>query len=172
MGVVVASVPAGHVYVRHLDVPGGSDGVVRLPDPQVAGGPAARWWPPPMLDPDWVQANADEVDIMHIHFGFDHQSPDTLRQLVEALREHRKPLVLTVHDLRNPHHGEPELHDAQLGVLATAADVVITLTPGAAAEIGRRWARRAQVLPHPHVVDAPTLSGSGRTTTGSSSELT
>ena len=159
MAVVVASIPSGHVYVRHLAPPDGSDTVVRLPDPPVAdGSPDARWWPPPMLDPDWVRAHADEFDVMHIHFGFDHQAPDTLRRLVGALRQHRKPLVLTVHDLRNPHHGEPELHDAQLGVLVSAADAVITLTPGAAEEIRRRWARDATVLPHPHVVDEPTLS--------------
>ena len=130
MGVLIASVPSGHVYVRHLDAPGGSDRVVRLPDPPVPdGSPAARWWPPAMLEPDWVRAHADEFDIMHIHFGFDHQPPDTLRELVGALREHRKPLVLTVHDLRNPHHGEPELHDAQLGVLVSAADTVSPSRP-------------------------------------------
>ena len=159
MGVVIASVPAGHVYVRHLDAPGGSDRVVRLADPPVTGSSAAaRWWPPAMLDPEWVRAHADEFDIMHVHFGFDHLPPDTLRQLVDALRECRKPLVLTVHDLRNPHHRDPGLHDAQLGVLVPAADAVITLTPGAADEIRQRWARNATVLPHPHVVDEPALS--------------
>jgi hypothetical protein len=111
-----------------------------------------------MLEPDWVRAHAHEFDVMHIHFGFDHHSTHTLRRLVEALREHDKPLVLTVHDLRNPHHAEPELHDAQLSVLVSAAADVITLTSGAAAEIRQRWARRAHVLPHPHVVDEPTLS--------------
>ncbi len=111
-----------------------------------------------MLEARWVRAHADEFDVMHVHFGFDDQSPDALRQLTDALTEHRKPFVLTVHDLRNPHHGEPELHDAQLGVLVSAADAVITLTPGAAAEIRRRWGRDAHVLPHPHVVDEATLS--------------
>jgi Glycosyltransferase Family 4 len=159
MGVVIASVPAGHVYVRHIDVPGGSDRIVRLPDPPAAdGSPAAQWWPPAMLEAGWVRAHADDFDVMHVHFGFDHQTPDALRQLTDALKECRKPLVLTVHDLRNPHHGEPELHDAQLGVLVSAADAVITLTPGAAAEIRRRWGHNAHVLPHPHVVDEPTLS--------------
>ena len=60
---------------------------------------------------------------------------------------------LTVHDLRNPHHHERDLHDAQLGVLVEAADAVLTLTPGAAAEIAERWGREALVVPHPHVVD-------------------
>jgi len=159
MGVVVASVPAGHVYVRHLEAPGGSDRVVRLADPPVTdGSPAARWWPPVMLDPQWVRSHADEFDIMHVHFGFDEKSPEALRELTDALAEHRKPLVLTVHDLRNPHHGEPELHDAQLGVLVSAAAALITLTPGAAAEIRGRWGRDAHVLPHPHVVDEATMT--------------
>ncbi len=111
-----------------------------------------------MLEPEWVRTHAHEFDVMHIHFGFDHQPPHMLRRLVEALRQHDKPLVLTVHDLRNPHHAEPELHHAQLSVLVAAADAVITLTSGAAAEIRERWARRAHVLPHPHVVDEPYLS--------------
>jgi len=159
MGVVVASVPAGHVYVRHLARPDGSDRVVRLPDPPVPdGSAAARWWPPVMLDPDWVRTHAGEFDVMHVHFGFDSQPPETLRRWVEALAEHRKPLVVTVHDLRNPHHGEPELHDAQLGVLVSAAAAVITLTRGAATEIRGRWGREAHVLPHPHVVEEPVMS--------------
>ena len=75
MAVVVASIPAGHVYVRHLGAPGGSDAVVRLPDRPVTGGsPDARWWPPAMLDAGWVRAHADEFDIMHVHFGFDHMA--------------------------------------------------------------------------------------------------
>ena len=53
---------------------------------------------------------------------------------------------------------ERELHDAQLGVLVEAADAVITLTAGAAAEIATRWGREALVVPHPHVVEEPRLS--------------
>ncbi len=62
------------------------------------------------------------------------------------------PLVFTVHDLRNPHHADRRMHDAQLDVLVPAADALVTLTTGAAAEIRRRWGREAVVLPHPHVV--------------------
>ena len=43
-------------------------------------------------------------------------------------------------------------------MLVSAADALITLTPGAAAEIRRRWGREAWVLPHPHVVEEPILS--------------
>lgn len=111
-----------------------------------------------MLEPAWVDEHASDFDLMHIHFGFDAVSPQTLEELVSTLRRHGKPLVLTVHDLRNPHHLDPGLHDEQLGVLVRAADALVTLTPGAAAEIERRWHRDATVLPHPHVVEEPRLS--------------
>jgi len=106
-----------------------------------------------MLDPDWVRAHADDFDIFHIHFGFDACAPGLLRELVAVLRKYRKPLVQTVHDLRNPHHATPAAHDEHLDILIPAADVLITLTPGAAAEIERRWGRAARVLPHPHILD-------------------
>ena len=156
---VIASIPSDHVYIRHLEPLGGAREVTRLDDPRTAGRhEAAPWWPPVMLQPDWVRENADTFDVMHVHFGFDGQSPESLQDLVDTLRERDRPLVVTVHDLRNPHHDEPELHDAQLGVLVGAADAVVTLTPGAAAEVMRRFGREATVLPHPHVVDEPTLS--------------
>jgi glycosyltransferase involved in cell wall biosynthesis len=155
----VLSVPAGHVYVRHLSSATGDDGVLRLPDPQVSPGvPAAQWWPPPALEADWVREHADEFDVYHVHFGFDARSPRQLQDLVEALRSQGRPLVYTVHDLRNPHHLDRTLHDEALDVLVPAADAVLTLTTGAADEIRERWGRFAHVLPHPHVVEQPRLS--------------
>jgi hypothetical protein len=148
----IASVPAGHVYVQHLTDPAVDDGVVRLPDPPVPGAPAGRWWPPPMLEPSWVRANAAAFDVLHVHFGYDDRSPAELTALVDAVRAAGRALVVTVHDLRNPHHATPTAHDAALDVLVPAADAVLTLTRGAAAEIARRWGRRAVVVPHPHVV--------------------
>jgi len=111
-----------------------------------------------MLDPSWIDAHADTFDVMHVHFGFDALAPQQLWDIVGALRRHHKPLVVTVHDLRNPHHTEPTLHDRQLEVLVTAADALITLTPGAAAILARRWGRDATVLPHPHVVPRAWLA--------------
>ncbi|HMM94965.1 MAG TPA: glycosyltransferase [Phycicoccus sp.] len=150
----IASVPTDHVYVRHLSDPDGRGATVRLPDPRpdrvVTGAP---WWPPRVLDPAWVTAHADEFDLVHVHFGYDAESPADLAAWTETLRRLGKPLVVTVHDLRNPHHEDPALHDAQLGVLLAAADAVITLTPGAAREVLRRHGRTARVLPHPHVAD-------------------
>lgn len=153
----VASVPSGHVYVRHLSEPGTS-AVVRLPDPPIPGAPEGQWWPPPMLEASWVRAHADTFDVFHLHFGFDDRTPAQLRELVDALRDRDRPLVLTVHDLRNPHHRDPTQHAAALDVLVPAAAEVITLTRGAAAVIRQRWGRDAQVVAHPHVVPTSVLA--------------
>ena len=158
----IASVPSGHVYVRHLSpLSGGGPERLMDPDPARPGRAAASvWWPPVMLDPDW--AAEAEFDVFHLHFGFDASPPGQLRELVRTLRDRGKPLVFTVHDLRNPHHVDRSLHDGQLDVLVPAADELVTLTPGAAAEIDRRWGRTAQVLPHPHVVDLQVMAVSLR----------
>ena len=159
-GVVrVLSVPSGHAYVAHLSPVTVADGVVRLTDPSVGPGvPVTRWWPPPALGAAWVLEHAEEFDVCHVHFGFDDRSPQQLRDFVAALRRSGKPLVYTVHDLRNPHMVGREPHDGQLDVLVPAADALVTLTAGAATEIRRRWHREALVLPHPHVVEEPRLS--------------
>jgi hypothetical protein len=152
---VIASVPANHVYVRHLAPEDGS-GPVRLPDPTPAGAAATQqWWPPVMLDAAWVEAH--DFDVFHLHFGFDARDPADLADLVAALRRRGKPLVFTVHDLRNPHHLDRAAHDRHLDVLVPAADALITLTTGAAAEIRDRWGREALVVPHPHVVPLDTM---------------
>ncbi|MGW9405758.1 glycosyltransferase [Arthrobacter sp. NPDC055585] len=160
----VASVPSGHVYIRHLDpaqdLPG-LPSVLRLadPDPDSPDNPATgKWWPPVMLNAGWIDANAGSFDVFHIHFGFDAQEPAALQEAVTALRRHAKPLIYTVHDLRNPHHESPDAHNAHLNVLIPAADALITLTEGAAAEIERRWGRTAVVIKHPHVVELDTMA--------------
>ena len=163
----VASVPAGHVYVRHLqpeDPLPGEARVERLPDPhpeRPSQSAQSRWWPPAMLDPGWVREHPD-FDLMHLQFGFDARTPSQLEDWADALQETGRPLVYTVHDLRNPHHLERDLHDAQLDVLIRRADALITLTEGAAAEILERWGRVALVLPHPHVVDFDTMRSAAR----------
>ncbi|MER7795986.1 glycosyltransferase family 1 protein [Microbacterium sp. NPDC096154] len=159
----VASVPSGHVYVRHLQPEADLPGLPRVerlrdPDPDAPSRSAqSRWWPPAMLEPEWVRANPD-FDILHLQFGFDARTPAQLEEWTDALRETGRPLVYTVHDLRNPHHLDRTLHDAQLDVLVPRADALITLTDGAASEIRARWGREALVLPHPHVVDFETMS--------------
>ena len=151
--ITVASVPAGHVYVQHLaDVDERS--VERLPDLRPPGDSApGQWWPPVMLDPAWIDRHSDEFDIFHLHFGFDALSAPDLIAVVDSLRRAGKPLVYTVHDLRNPHHQERSAHDAALDVVIPAAEAVITLTEGAAGVIRSRWGREAHVVPHPHVLE-------------------
>jgi hypothetical protein len=156
--VVVASVPSSHVYVRHI-APESAGRVHRLRDPD-PGRPdrstEQQWWPPVMLDPAWVVAH--DFDVFHVQFGFDAWSPEELFRVVAAVKDTGRPFVYTVHDLRNPHHQDRAAHDRQLDVLVPAADALITLTEGAAAEIRRRWGRGAEVIPHPHVVPLKTMS--------------
>ncbi len=163
----VGSVPSAHVYVRHLqpvDAVGHDDRVVYPPDPTPEGATApGQWWPPVMLRPDWIADHAIEIDVLHVHFGFESSTPAELAETVAALRKHRVPLVLTVHDLHNPHEPDPTAHLARLAVLVPAATEVITLTDGAAREIADRWGVRATVVPHPHVVPLDSFGDRART---------
>jgi glycosyltransferase involved in cell wall biosynthesis len=156
----VASVPAGHVYVRHLRDPDRDDGVQRLRDVEPDDGAVVPggWWPPLMLDAGWIRANREAFDVFHVHFGFDWRSLHELQEALVALDELGVPLVFTLHDLRNPHHRDPERHDAQLDLLVRHAAELVTLTPGAARAIHARWGRRAHVMPHPHVVERERLA--------------
>jgi hypothetical protein len=143
------------VYVWHLSDPSGRDAVVRLEDPVPPGEAVltGQWWPPAMLSPSWVLEHHDEFDVFHIQFGFDAQDARRLAALAQALRSVGKPLVYTVHDLRNPHHEDPRAHDEHLDVLIPQSDGLITLTVPAAEQVESRWGRRPAVLPHPHVVE-------------------
>lgn len=155
--IVVAPVPAAHPYVRRT-LPAADDPaaglVVHLPDPDPddpARPAGARWWPPVKLEPWWVAGFGP--DVLHVHFGYDDRSPSQLGALVAACRAAGTALVVTVHDLRNPHHDDPAVLPAQLDVLLPAADAVLTLTAGAAEEVRRRWGVVPVVVPHPHLVD-------------------
>ncbi|MCY7396595.1 MAG: glycosyltransferase family 1 protein [Nocardioides sp.] len=147
----VVAVPASHTYVRQM-TPGPEDVVVRPdPDPEHPDRAATgRWWPPVALRPGW--AAQQDLDLMHLHFGFDAASPDELGALVDSLHRSGRPLVLTVHDLRSPHQQDGSVLEGQLDVLVPRADAVLTLTSRAAAQIQRRWGRPAVVVAHPHLV--------------------
>lgn len=136
------SVPAGHRYCLAVH----SGRVSVRPDP------TEPWWPHPALEIDRVRSVADTVDLVHLHFGFEHRTVDQLQAWVHELRRLGLMLVFTVHDLANPNIDDQQLHLDQLDVLVPAADELITLTPGAATEIARRWGRRPHVIPHPPVV--------------------
>jgi glycosyltransferase involved in cell wall biosynthesis len=160
----VASVPAGHPYVRHLqpvDRSAVDRAVVRLADPLPDPAEPARWWPPVVLDADWITANADEVDVLHVHFGTESFDLGQLRRVVEAARAARIPLVHTVHDLVNPQLVDQAPHLAHLGLLVAEADELITLTTGAADEVERVFGRRPVVVPHPHLLPLDSAAPTG-----------
>jgi hypothetical protein len=147
----VASVPAAHPYVARVTA---ADGLEVLPDPTPPGAEPGRWWPPVVLDPAWVRAHAADADLLHVHFGTESFAPDHLARTFAAAREVGWPVVLTVHDLEHPQLTDQAGYRAQLDVLVPGADALVTLTPGAAAEIRARWGRDALVVPHPRLLDA------------------
>lgn len=144
----VASFPAEHPYLEAVR-PAGVHAVL----PDIEGD--SPWAPHPWWRPDELAEHAHRIDLVHVHFGFDHLAMEEMSGWTAELGRLGLPLVVTVHDLRNPHHPAPGLHDAHLAALLAVAAEVITLTPGAAEEIRRRWARPAHVLAHPSLATPP-----------------
>lgn len=152
----VVTVPARHPYVETVR----PDGVRPVATERVRG-----WEPDPYLDAASVPEWAGSADLVHLHFGFDHLDRVAADRWADAVSAAGIPLVLTAHDLRNPHHVDPGPHTAVLDVLMERADAVVTLTRGAADEIADRWGRTAQVIAHPSLVD-PARSDDVDTETG------
>jgi hypothetical protein len=117
--------------------------------------------PSPWLDPSFLAAAAGEVDVLHLHagHGHGHLTPRALEAWTEELRRVGLPLVVTVHQLRDPAQPSCARHDAHLAAVLGTAEVVLTLTPGAADEIAERFGRTAIVVAHPSV--ASPLPGLG-----------
>jgi hypothetical protein len=148
-------VPSGHPYPQRIRLAGGA--FRHRDDPVVPGARTGQWWPPPALRPEWVRDHADEIDLVHLHFGFDAERPADLARWCDALDERDIPLVLTLHDLVNPHFADQREHRRRLDVLVPRATSVVTLTNGAAGDIHASWGRPADVVPHPHVVPLPRI---------------
>ena len=134
----VAVLPAAGAYVDAVLPPG----IVRV-------GPDAD--PDPWWDPDHLAAHAGEVDVLHVHSGFGHLEPAALECWAETVRRLGVPLVVTVHQLRGPQEPDRARHDAQLAALLATAELVLTLTPGAADEITTRFGRTPIVVAHPSI---------------------
>ena len=152
--ITVASAPAGHPYVARIAA---SAGVALLPDPAVPGADEGVWWPPRVLDPEWIRRNRSAAQILHIHFGTESYSPDQLASTIAAARRVGWPVVFTAHDLEHPQLGDQTRYSDQLDVLMRGADAVTTLTDGAAAIIAQRWDVQALVIPHPSVLSPNTF---------------
>lgn len=149
-GVTVLSIPHLHVYPQTIR-PARVTYIEGLERP----GP---WRPHPALDAGWWTAErAAGIDVVHLHFGYEHRSAAQTADLVAALREHSVGLVVTVHDVDNPHLADPAeqaQHHERTRILAQAADAVITLTEQARGMIHELAgnAVAVEVVPHPRVV--------------------
>lgn len=142
----VVAVPAGHPYTQAVTDPSWDD-VEVLPDPVPD---PKKWWPHPAVEATWWEDHHAEV--CHIHFGFEHRTPEQMAELTRTLKERGVRLVVTVHDLDNPHLEDQTDHHERLRILTQAADKTITLTGAAADRIARDYGVRAEVLPHPPIV--------------------
>jgi Glycosyltransferase Family 4 len=107
----------------------------------------------PWLDVAYLVEHADELDVLHLHTGPGHVAVAAGQCWAETVRRLGIPLVVTVHRVRAPGGGcagEPVM-DAHLSAVLSTAEVVFTLTPGAADEIAERFGRTAIVVAHPSV---------------------
>lgn len=152
----VLCVPSRHPYIQAVLDP---RDVRQMPEQEGAvPEETAAWHPSPVLDPRWIREHAHRFDIVHVHFGFETRDPRTIEAFCRQVRACSRILVVTVHDLSNPQlpaeHQEGFL--ACLDALVRHADQVLTLTPTAAAEIERRWGRRAVVVEHPPLLLGPS----------------
>lgn len=148
--ICVASVPAAHPYVERVTA---TPTIRVLADPQPVGAPAGQWWPPVVLGPSWIGDHEHDAQLLHIHFGTESFAPGELVAAVETAHRAGWPVVQTVHDLVHPQLSDQAPYLEQLEALLPIVDAVVTLTPGAAREIERRFDRRAIVLPHPRLLD-------------------
>lgn len=147
--ITIISVPAAHPYIRQITA---DPGVTVLPDPPVAGAAPGVWWPPAALDPGWIASHRADADLLHIHFGTESFAPGHLTACIAAAHEAGWPVVFTMHDLDHPQLRDSSAYLRQVAELVGGADAVTTLTPGAAAEVARRFGRDAVVIPHPSVL--------------------
>ena len=147
--ITVAAAPAAHPYVRRVCA---APGIAVLPDPPVPGRAADVWWPPVVLDAQWITSHRGDAQILHIHFGTESFAPGHLTDVIAAAHSVGWAVVFTAHDLDHPQLGDQDLYRGQLDELLGGADAVITLTDGAAQVIHERWHREASVIPHPSVL--------------------
>ena len=168
---MTAAMPAcpGRLPLRVVSIPFGGPYIdAVLPADIVRVGPATGAGP--WLDPDHLSAHAGDLDVLHLHGGYDHLTVPEMDAWTAALRRTGVPLVVTVHDLAAVDGADSGTHPgaartrarAHLRALMATAEVVLTLTPGAADEIADRFGRTAIVAAHPSL--APATPGVGRET--------
>jgi hypothetical protein len=146
----LATIPHDDAYVAAVLPPG----VVRVE-------PATPW-----LDVAHLEAHADEIDVLHLHAGDAGVAAVAGQCWAETVRRLRMPLVVTVHRVPRSGAGVPGAfgarYDAHLEAVLATAEVVLTLTPGAADEIAERFRRTAIVVAHPTVAEPDPEGGAER----------
>lgn len=145
----VAQIPHADAYI---------DAVV--PPDAVRVGPAGT--PSPWLDPGYLAEHRDDVDVVHLHGGYGGLTEAGLEHWCETVRRLDVPLMVTVHRLRDPDASTCARFEAHLDTLLATAEVVFTLTPGAADEIAERFGRTAIVVAHPSQAEYDPERGSER----------
>jgi len=149
----VATVPHADPYLDAVLPPG----VVRV-------GPGVD--PSPWLGVSYLIEHAAEIDVLHLHTGYSHVAEVAGQCWTETVRRLGLPLVVTVHQLRASAHPPrarwDAVMDAHLEAVLATAEVVLTLTHGAADEIASRFGRTAIVVSHPSVAVPDPDLGSER----------
>jgi hypothetical protein len=107
--------------------------------------------PSPWLGAAYLAEHAGDLDVLHLHTGHPHVAELAGECWTETVRQLGIPLVVTVHQLRPATAAGNGMVDAHLEAVLAHAEVVLTLTPGAADEIAERYGRTAIILSHPSV---------------------
>jgi hypothetical protein len=134
----VATIPFTDPYVDAV-LPAG---VVRV-------GPAGDL--SPWLDVTYLIGHAAAIDVLHLHAGRERVAEAAVQCWTETVRRLGIPLIVTVHRLRPARARRDVVLDAHLDAVLAHAEVVLTLSRGAADEIAERFGRTAIVVAHPSV---------------------
>lgn len=159
----VLAIPCAHPYVQALQPAGGWTFTEFLPDPVVNPARPEQWWPHPAFEQPWWeerdrQDSAEHIDLVHLHFGYEHLTVQQTRNFIKILRTRRIPLVLTVHDIDNPHVVDQQAFHAQLRILLDDAARILTLTEAARTRLSVDFhvdPRLVTVVSHPRIVENP-----------------
>lgn len=147
----VATVPARHEYL---------DAALPRTVERVLLDRVVGWAPDPLLEPATLSRHLEDIDVLHLHFGYEHRTAAELTEFLRCLERSRTTLMVTLHDLRNPHQAARAAHDAHLRLLLAASERVFTLTASAADECRQRFGREPEVVAHPTLLCARSVTRS------------
>lgn len=112
----------------------------------------------------WVLQHKEDVrfwqsfDIAHIHFGFEFEDLEVVKEALDILRNQKKPVVYTYHEPCSVHGISQESYSKYVQVLLNSAVEVITLTD-VAREYLRNMYSRSDVVVIPHgYVESPNIN--------------